>query len=97
MRQTDDDRYVPAAITTATSTVASREKRQNATRRSDGAPNQTRPTSAASPPIQSDAAAMCTQSASSVFQDEPASAASWPESESPATRTVESTSAGTSR
>ena len=39
-----------------------------------------------SPPSQSDAAEMCTQSASSVHFDEPASTASWPDSESPETR-----------
>ena len=38
---------------------------------------------------------MCTQSATSVSHDEPASTPSWPETESPAVRTIESTNAGT--
>ena len=50
----------------------------------------------ASPPIQSDAAEMCTQSAISVFQDEPASTASCPETDNPPTKTSAITNAGTS-
>ena len=50
----------------------------------------------ARPPIQSDAAPMCTQSASSVFHDEPGSTASWPETDKPPTNTSAITNAGTS-
>jgi hypothetical protein len=51
-------KYVPAASTSAISTVAIREKFRNTGRRSWGAPYQTNPTIVASPPIQTDAAAM---------------------------------------
>ena len=64
---------MPAPSTSAISTVASCENRLNAARRSCGAPNHTSAASVASPPIHSDADAMCTQSASSVVHDDPAS------------------------
>ena len=54
-------------------------------------------TSVTSPPIQSDAAERCTQSAISVFHDEPGSTPSWPETERPATKPSDNTSAGTSK
>ena len=53
-------RYVPAVSSTATSTVASREKRRNAVRRSSGAPGHTTASSCTSPPTQSVAAVRCT-------------------------------------
>ena len=68
----------------------------NMLRRSCGAPNHASPAIVASPPIQSEAAAMCTQSAISVFHDEPASTASCPETESPPTKTSAIANAGTS-
>ena len=67
----------------------------NACRRSCGAPNQSSAAIVASAPIQSDAAEMCTQSASSVFQDDPGSTASWPENESPPAKSSDSANAGT--
>ncbi len=57
-------------------TVASREKRTNASRRIAGATGQTATASESRPPSQSEAAEMCTQSASSVAPDEPGSTAS---------------------
>ena len=63
-------RYVPAASTSAIRTVASREKRRNASRRRAGATNQTATTSETRPPIQSDAAERCTQSAAVDRHDE---------------------------
>ena len=73
-----------------------REKLRNAARRSSGAPYQTSPTIVASPPIQIDAAAMCTQSAIAVFHDEPGSSASWPDHDSPPAKSSASTNAGKS-
>src|SRR6266545_3391202 len=57
---------------------------------------QTRPifTSSTSPPIQRQAAERCAQSASSDFQEEPASAAEWPDSESPEANARPRTKAG---
>src|SRR5436309_14633254 len=76
-------RYTPAASSTPTQTVASREKDKNADRLSSGMSGHTTRVSITSPPIQSVAAERCAQSASSDFQEEPESAAEWPESESP--------------
>ena len=87
---------MPAVSTTATSTIARREKRKNASRRSSGAPCQTSATIVARPPIHSDAPVMCTQSATSVSHDEPASRPSWPDTERPAVNAIEPTNAGTS-
>ena len=57
------DRYVPARTSTATSTVAIREKPRNASRRSSGASGQTHVASATRPPTQSIAATRWSQSA----------------------------------
>src|SRR3569833_334898 len=76
-------RYVPAATSTPTQTVASLEKRWNATRSCRTSASWT------SPPTQSIAAQRCSQSAtdSAVVADE------WPESESPDARPIPSTNA----
>src|SRR5207244_11084894 len=76
-------RYVPAAIRSATSTVATLENRRKADLRRSGASGSTTTASCTSPPIHRHAAERWTQSASSDFHDAPASAAEWPESESP--------------
>ena len=80
VRQPDDARG--RSRRTSTSAISTgREPREadERLRRSCGAPNQSRPAIVASPPIQSDAAEMCTQSAISVFHDEPGSTASCPD------------------
>src|SRR4249920_1054368 len=76
--------------------MAKRENRANTSRRSAGAAGQTATAIATRPPIQSETAERCTQSASSLFQEEPGSTASCPESESPPAKKSASTSAGTS-
>ena len=64
--------------------------------RNSGAPVQSNSAIVASAPIQSDAADRCSQSAISVFHDDPGSTASWPETESPPANTTASANAGTS-
>ena len=63
--------------------------------RSVGATGQTATSIVERPPIHSDAAERCTQSATSVFHVEPVSTASWPESERPLANPSASASAGT--
>ncbi len=75
-------------------TVATREKRRNALRRSSFAVGQTTTASITSPPTQIDAAARWTKSASSESHDAPASTAECPERLSPDSNTSASTSAG---
>ena len=81
---------------TTINTVARREKRRKAFRRSSGSSGQTTKASCTSPPTQSDAAARCAQSASCESHDDPASAAEWPESERPEANASESANAGQS-
>ncbi len=74
--------------------VARREKARNAPRRASGISGQTTSPSWTRPPIQRQAAERCAQSASSDFQEEPASAAEWPDSESPEANARPRTKAG---
>src|SRR5919204_460751 len=74
--------------------VARREKRRNASRRSSGASGQTTKAIWTRPPIQSEAAPRCAQSAKADSDDEPGPAAEWPESESPEAKPSASRKAG---
>src|SRR3954451_23589204 len=76
--------------------VATREKLRKARRRSSGSSGQTTKASCTSPPTHSDAAARWAQSASCESQDDPASAAEWPESERPEANASDNASAGQS-
>src|ERR671924_588161 len=88
---------MPAPRSAATDSVASREKRRNASRRSSRASGQTHTASTTSPPTHRRAAERWIQSASSVAHELPGSAAWCPDSDSPEANPSASKKAGQSR